>query len=450
MTLLAAYNFDEASGAIIDHTGNGHGWTPAGGLVRTTTGGADPTGYSGRGLGTTDGSADPGPAVFGQTANRTVAFWLRSTSSFTGWIWEHHNTSGDTGRWGMLNLSNQQGFRGRNASTTAHAWQNGIADSAWHYWVGTYDGSNVRLYYGTTLGAGVSLLDTKPLTGPILTDADVIRMFTTAGSGNIVRHLRVYDEAINDIPTLNSLMAAPVGAAPDDATLTGTFSSPTVDLAANGSVSGLLSGGFSSPTVDAAEASAALGQIAGSFSAPVYDSSATASAGGALSGSFSAPTFHALGGIPLPDRDILFTVTPGTRQAFTLEVGAARTSISVGDSRTEIGVGSMDKQWRNGSEQFVDFTVGLLDPEGLLTQSEVEAFPFQVAVTTSLTTPARTDAAWHDPSVPKEVTAQTGGGFLVSIQDMYEALETGLHAVWVKFGPTPESPIYLVTTFVVL
>lgn len=448
MTLLAAYNFDEASGAVIDHTGNGHGWTPAGGLVRTTTGGADPTGYSGRGLGTTDGSADPGPAIFGQTANRTVAFWLRSTSAFTGWIFEWHNTSGDTGRWGHLNLNSTQGWRGRNASTTAHATRAAVADSVWHFWVGTFDGSNVRTYFGTDLETGVVLQDTKALAGPILTDADVIRMFTTAGTGNIVRHLRVYDEAINDIPTLNALMASPVGAV-DSATLSGSFSSPTADMSAISSADGVLSGSFSSPTVDASETSSALGQIAGSFSAPVYDSSGSASAGGALSGSFSAPTFHASGGVPLPDRDILFTVTPGTRQAFALDVGAARTSISVGDPRTEIGVGSMDKQWRVGSEQFVDFTVGLLDPEGLLTLSEVEAFPFQVAITTSVATPARTDAAWHDPSIPKSVAAATSG-FAVSIMDLYEALETGLHAVWVKFGPTPESPIYQVTTFVVL
>jgi hypothetical protein len=210
MALLAAYNFNESSGNILDRTGNGHDFALNGGLVRTTTGGADPTGYSGTGLTSNTGTADLGPTVFGQTANRTIAFWLRSTSTFTGWIWEWHNTAGDTGRWGMLELSGSQGFRGRNSGGTAHAAQPAVSDSAWHFWVGTYDGSNVRLYYGTTLGAGVSLIDTKALAGPILTDADVIRIFTTAGSGNIIRHVRVYDEAINDVPTLNTLMGQQV------------------------------------------------------------------------------------------------------------------------------------------------------------------------------------------------------------------------------------------------
>jgi hypothetical protein len=51
--------------------------------------------------------------------------------------------------------------------------------------------------------------------------------------------------------------------------------------------------------------------------------------------------------------------------------------------------------------------------------------------------------------VEKEV-AETDGAFVVTIKHMYEALETGLHAAFVKFGPTPEEPIYLAAQFVVL
>lgn len=206
MTLLAAYNFDEASGSVIDVTGNGHDFALSGGLLRTTTGGTDPTGYAGKGLGTSDGFADHGPAIFGQTAQRTLSFWLRSTADFSpGWIWEMHQTTADTGRWGMLALGGNQGFRGTNSSTTGHASRAAVGDSAWHYWAGTYDGTNVRLYYDGTLAA------TVPLAGPLRTDADVINVFGTAETGNIIRHLRVHDEAL-DATAITALMSQPVTA----------------------------------------------------------------------------------------------------------------------------------------------------------------------------------------------------------------------------------------------
>jgi len=439
MAKLLEWSADEASGVLVDYSGNGRDLTLSGNTVRT----ADGAGHTGKAITQTAADVGPGVSLTGlQTASRTWMAWIWVSASFNGWFLEFHNSGSDTGVWGLLYLSGSLNFRAKDSSNNVYQ-STGIPPDfgVWHHIAATHDGANLRVYRDGTL------LSTTAMAVPVWTANDM-RVLDGVGSLGRMDDVRLFDTALTQ-SEIATWMSTPAGSVPDEATLTGTFSSPTVDMAANGSVSGLLSGSFSSPTVDATEASSALGQIAGSFSAPVYDSSATASAGGTLSGSFSAPTFTAHGGIPLPDRDILFTVTPGTRQAFTLDVGAARTSISVGDPRTEIGVGSMDKQWRKGSEQFVDFTVGLLDPEGLLTLSEVEAFPFQVAVTTSVTTPDRTDAAWHDPSIPKTVAA-ADSGFLVSIMDMYEALETGLHAVWVKFGPTPESPIYQVTTFVVL
>jgi hypothetical protein len=109
----------------------------------------------------------------------------------------------------------------------------------------------------------------------------------------------------------------------------------------------------------------------------------------------------------------------------------------------------MDAKWRNGSKQFIDFVVTLKDPDGEMTLAEVQAIPFEILVQTGLTTPAREDAGWSAPSVEKEVT-EVAGTFPVAIRHMYEALETGLHAVFVKFGPTPEEPIYLAAQFVVL
>jgi hypothetical protein len=110
----------------------------------------------------------------------------------------------------------------------------------------------------------------------------------------------------------------------------------------------------------------------------------------------------------------------------------------------------MDDKWRNGSKQFIDFTIVLTDPTGDLTQSEVEAVDFEILVTTTSDTPERDDAGWGAPSVPKTVETVVAGQYKVSILHLYTAAAKGVHYVWVKFGPTPEEPIYQAATFVVL
>lgn len=109
----------------------------------------------------------------------------------------------------------------------------------------------------------------------------------------------------------------------------------------------------------------------------------------------------------------------------------------------------MDKQWRTGSKQFIDFTVTMTDPAGEMTLGDVEAVPFEVLVQQGVSTPELDDPEWTAPSVPKDVVA-AGDSFVVSILHLYQALTPGLHGVFVKFGPTPEEPVYLAAQFVVL
>lgn len=109
----------------------------------------------------------------------------------------------------------------------------------------------------------------------------------------------------------------------------------------------------------------------------------------------------------------------------------------------------MDKQWRNGSKQFVDFTVTLTDPAGELTLAEVQSMDFELFVGPGLETPLRDGAGWLVPSVAPDVTA-IDASFKVAIMHLYEATAKGIHGVFVKFGPTPEEPIYLAAQFVVL
>lgn len=204
MAELAKWNFDEPSGPFIDLTGNGHDWAAVGNTVRIPGGGTDGTGYSGNSLGQSATTEDPGPAIFGQTALRTLSFWANFTSAFTGWIFEYHRNTGDTAHWGFLSLSGNMGFRGRNTSSSlAYASRPAVLDGAWHFWTGVFDGTAVYLYFDGALVTSVAL------TGTLLTDIDVINIFNRIGSGNQIRHLRVFDEALNAAAVAN-LMAQPV------------------------------------------------------------------------------------------------------------------------------------------------------------------------------------------------------------------------------------------------
>ena len=204
MALLAAHNFDEASGDILDVTSNGHSFALAAGLSRVT-------GHTNTGL-TTSSGIIAGPATFGQTALRTVMFWLKTEADFTGWIYEWHNTAGDTGRWGLLCLSGSMGFRATTGAGNGFASITRPADNVFHHWAGTYDGSNVRLYVDSVLRA------TTPLAGTIVTTVDLIRMFTTVSGTQTVDDVRVYDEVLNqatiatlmDIPVVGAVAAKPV------------------------------------------------------------------------------------------------------------------------------------------------------------------------------------------------------------------------------------------------
>lgn len=185
---LAAYNCDEASGAVLDISGNGHDFTLSGTSVRTADGG----GRHGKGLTQSDTTIDAGPALFGMTAERTLMLDLKTTAGFTGWIWEYHDNTNDTGRWGMLCLDGNLGFRGTNISgATGHARIARPTDDAWHNWAGTYDGAAVRLYLDGVLA------DTRALPDGLINDADVLRLFTSAGSAQVIDNIRVFGAALS-------------------------------------------------------------------------------------------------------------------------------------------------------------------------------------------------------------------------------------------------------------
>lgn len=200
MTLLLAWNFDEASGAVVDQSGNGRGFAVTGNTQRTTSG----NGHTDKGL--TQNSADitVGPSITGlQTTNRTWMAWVKWATSVTGWIVEFYDSGQDTGRWGVLDLSGTIRFRAKNASNTVFE-STAIARNVgtWQHIAATHDGANLKTYVNG------SLLSTTTMASAVGT-ADTVRVLDQTGSNVVIDDVRLYDEVL-DAATITSLMNTPV------------------------------------------------------------------------------------------------------------------------------------------------------------------------------------------------------------------------------------------------
>lgn len=205
MSLLAAYNFDEASGNALDVTGNGHGFALAGATIRTASG----SGHTDKGLTQSTTSTDAGPNIFGQTSSRTLMCWAKLTGSISaGWVMEFNNTSAGTGVWGFLYLGGVLQLRAKNASNaeTHVALANQLADSTWHHLCGSYDGTTLRFFVD---GATPT---TTAFAGPIWTAADTIKIFDTVGSVLTIDDVRVFDHAMTTTAEVISYRDTPVSA----------------------------------------------------------------------------------------------------------------------------------------------------------------------------------------------------------------------------------------------
>ena len=282
--LLAAYNFDEASGNILDVTGNGNDFAVPTGTARTTGSG----GHTNEGIAPTTTVSVAGPSsLIGQTPQRTLMLWLKNTADFTGWIWEHHDNALDTGLWGLLCLSGNMGFRGRNAGgTTAHAAVARPTDNAWHHWAGTYDGVNVRTYLDGTLVA------TSALTGPIDTSiSDVQRLFTTVGAVVTVDDLRVYDSVLT-ASEISTLKDTPVASAGSEVSIAGTLAPATASFDVTSSDEVAVAGTLAATTGSFAVTASTSGEVTldGTLASITGSLAATASDDITLSGSLASIT----------------------------------------------------------------------------------------------------------------------------------------------------------------
>lgn len=200
MTLLASYNFDEASGNVLDNSGHALDITLSSPAVRTASG------HTNGGLTQSSAGIFTAPASYLttlKTANRTVMAWVKETTSITGWVLEFHSSAIDSGTWGILFLNGNWQIQARNSSGFVRAAVARPTDSQFHHVAGTYDGTNVRLYLDGTLVA------TQALTAPLRTDADGFRFQDNSSSSVTIDDVRFYDEALSQA-TIASLMSTPV------------------------------------------------------------------------------------------------------------------------------------------------------------------------------------------------------------------------------------------------
>lgn len=197
MALLAAFNFDEASGNVLDLSGNGRDWTLNTGAQRTA---------SGHTLGgltkNTTGFATIAGTAFGQTTARTFMFWNQGVGNSVWWLRWYAPTP-DTGTWGLYNLGGNINLRIRKGSANTNITTPTPADGLWHHYAGTYDGTNSRLYLD-----GVLVATSGTVTAP-LDAATSIDCLETSVTTQVLDDLRIYDEALNQA-AITALMNTPV------------------------------------------------------------------------------------------------------------------------------------------------------------------------------------------------------------------------------------------------
>jgi hypothetical protein len=205
----SAWNFNEASGAVLDYQG-ASSFTLSANTVRTADGGGR-SGLSGdRGLTQTTEARQLVPMPV-QSSERTIACRIRQTAAITaGWAMEFNNADIDSGVFGLLWLSGSLRFRAKNPSNTPTEIFNAqLADSAWHDLVCSYDGATLRFFIDAVLGsrsisfAGPIWVPTNPL----------FYMLDTTGSALTIDDARVLNTAITTEADAAALMAEPIGAA---------------------------------------------------------------------------------------------------------------------------------------------------------------------------------------------------------------------------------------------
>lgn len=324
MALLAAYNFDESSGDFLDVTSGGHN-------IPLGANGARGAGHTGNAL-TKISTGMPvlaDPAI-GQTAHRTVMFWLLGTGT-TWWVRWNADALG-SGAWGILNLSGFVCVQARDGSGALLSPRPQVAlpgDGLWHHYAATYDGSTVRLFVdGTQVSSGA-------LAGGLYASANRIDLAEWSTAATFMDDLRIFDTALTQ-PDIATMMTTPVTASSEShagsVTLAASTSLPGAGVKAATRAAGLTAGA----AVNGSGGKAAAGPSVLAATGAVGAVGARASTGSAA---LSATVVAAVTGVHagagetgLPSTSVL--AASGTSARFgsvTLSATARLSAVAVGD-----------------------------------------------------------------------------------------------------------------------
>jgi hypothetical protein len=202
---LAAYNFDEASGPVVDYSASG-----VSGFAIAGTDATRVAGHTGSGLRSTGAVPATLPDV-GRTSLRTIMAWLSFASIPSSWPVQCLVESIDSGGWGILYLAPDIVIQARSTTTLARASAAWPADGQPHHITGTYDGSAIRLYID-----GVLQGTPTALAGPLRTDTNPPQLWVGTGvmASGYVDDLRIFDSVASQADVLVA-MNTPV-VAPDE------------------------------------------------------------------------------------------------------------------------------------------------------------------------------------------------------------------------------------------
>jgi len=130
-----------------------------------------------------------------QTANRTLAFWVRRIVATPGWWVQCYVTSMDSASWGIGEIGSQLYMRGKVGGANTNLAYTLPALEEWHHVALTYNGATLKAYMDGTL------LGSSPLTGTI-DFADTVAMQDTLNG--VIDEVRFYNVAL-DASQINTI-----------------------------------------------------------------------------------------------------------------------------------------------------------------------------------------------------------------------------------------------------
>jgi hypothetical protein len=190
-------NFDEASGDVLDYSGNGRDFALNNSALRVVDG------HTAQGI----SKNATGFCVFHSaplTSNlKAFAFWLKGIGNQVWWYREYI-AGDDTGVFGLYHIGGTLFLRLRKGGVNTNTTVAMPGDGLYHHYCGTYDGTNGRLYIDGVLVA-TSVAVTAPLDAYNYHDG-----LETSDTTQVMDDLRI----LSHVPTVSEIEAmrdTPVG-----------------------------------------------------------------------------------------------------------------------------------------------------------------------------------------------------------------------------------------------